>query len=446
MKKKNKINATYNNNSNYNPYDDLEDAPECKRVSVTHHVRNMSINDMLRKKNTELELSKNTDDEYGFGCTQLLTICPTEMLDYLFNSAVNTCFNTNKKSLPTDNFFLSCKPHEATMFFTSLTNNQQEDFCKKANAWAQNNEEFNHIMSVTINGIYLRNAQCAQIYANGIINSHPDKHIVFIANNMPARSFSVPKLVNGVMFVNNPGIAPADQKTNRLTTIDADNENKIAHMYWFNFSDIRTVCPLYQQLYLDNENNRKYTDQNGKPFRSMIDCDTSIFKIQQGDLQKEEEKKWTTEELFEEINKHEFNNSCIANYVQNNQTEFVNKLIELFSGYKFNKDNLKDLPKISNRYDVNGGDINHGRTYKGGKSNKPETEDKKKENKYMILPLQFATLIIRYWFEQDYEYRTYENFCGIIRSVLPLKIWDRFFDAQSNYSKEPAKELFNMIK
>ena len=444
--KKNKISAAYKNNVKCNPYDDWEDAPECKRVRITHHVRNMAINDMLRKKNTELKLTKNTDDEYGFGCTQLLTICSTEMLDYLFNSSVNTCFNTNKKSLPTDNFFLSCNKHEATIFFTSLTNKQQEDFCKKGNTWAQSKKEFEHIMFVTINGIYLRNAQCAQIYANGIINSHPDKHIVFIASNMPSRSFSVPKLMNGVMFVNDPSNAAADQKTNRLTTIDADNENKIAHMYWFNFSDIRTVCPLYQQLYLDHENCRKYKDQNGKPFRSMIDCDTSIFKIQQGDLQKEVEKKWTTKELFEEINNHEFNNSCIANYVQNNQTEFVNKLIDLLSGYKFKKDILKDLPKISIKHDVNGGDINHGRTYKGSKSNKAETEDKKKENNYMILPLQIATLIMRYWFEQEYEYRTYENFCGIIRSVLPVKIWDRFFDTQLNYSEESAKELFNMIK
>ena len=77
---------------------------------------------------------------------------------------------------------------------------------------------------------------------------------------------------------------------------------------------------------------------------------------------------------------------------------------------------------------------------------KEAAKDKQKENNYMILPLQFATLIMRYWFEQEYDYRTYENFCGIIRSVLPVKIWDRFFDTQSNYSEEPAEELFNMIK
>ena len=49
--KKNKISAAYMNNVKCNLYDDWEDAPECKRVRITHHVRNMAINDMLRKKN-----------------------------------------------------------------------------------------------------------------------------------------------------------------------------------------------------------------------------------------------------------------------------------------------------------------------------------------------------------------------------------------------------------
>ena len=52
--KKNKIATAYKNNSNYNPYDDLEDAPKCSRVSVIHHVRNMSINDIYISNFTQV--------------------------------------------------------------------------------------------------------------------------------------------------------------------------------------------------------------------------------------------------------------------------------------------------------------------------------------------------------------------------------------------------------
>ena len=380
------------------------------RVKIVHHVRNIEFDKFL--KETEMNDIKAGDDEYSFRCQNILMKTTTSFLDYMWNPSVNTMFvqKTTKSGKkisnydPTNssNFYLSKNPGEATIIFTSLTNKQQMEFVKTANLWGNNL----NIKFFAINGLETSNA-CAEILANGLIKVHSDKHCVFVTSNMAARSFSVPKIVNGIMMVNEPGYASAIQKYNRLSTIDWDNLNKVSHMYWFNFKSLKLICPLFNIMYVDLNEKKKQKDINGKSIKTMFDT-IDIFS-QDNETQSETTKKWTEQDIFNEINKGIVKHDFISNHLRNCVPELEEIIAEIRKNLDFDKFNLKSV-KLgkTNQKNVNGG--------KSGDIIRPEKpeddEESEKKVKVKFSDLEIATTMVTLTLGHNEEERNFRNFCA----------------------------------
>lgn len=381
-----------------------------KRVKIIHHVRNIEFDKFL--KETEMNDIKDGEDEYSFRCQNILMKTTTSFLDYMWNPSVKNLFvqkttKTGKKISnydPTNstNFYLSRNAGEATIIFTSLTNKQQTNFVKTANLWGNNH----NIKFFAINGTETSNA-CAEILANGLIKVHSDSHCVFVTSNMAARSFSVPKIVNGIMMVNEPGYASAIQKYNRLSTIDWDNLNKVSHMYWFNFKSLKLICPLFNIMYIDLNEKKKQKDINGKSIKTMFDT-IDIFS-QDGETQKETTKEWKEEDIFNEINKGIVKHDFISNHLRNCVPELEEIIAEIRKKINFDQFNLKSV-KLgkTNQKNLNGG--------KSGDTIHPEKPEENEENekkvKVKFSDLEIATTMVTLTLGHDEEERNFRNFCA----------------------------------
>ena len=382
---------------------------KAKRVKIVHHVRNIEFDKFL--KETEMNDIKAGDDEYSFRCQNILMKTTTSFLDYMWNPSVKTMFvqkttKTGKKFSnydPTNssNFYLSRNAGEATIIFTSLTNKQQTEFVKTANLWGNNL----NIKFFAINGLETSNA-CAEILANGLIKVHSDSHCVFVTSNMAARSFSVPKIVNGIMMVNEPGYASAIQKYNRLSTIDWDNLNKVSHMYWFNFKSLKLICPLFNIMYIDLNEKKKQKDIYGKSIKTMF-ATIDIFS-QDNETQAETKKKWTEQDIFNEINKGIVKHDFISNHLRNCVPELEEIIAEIRKKLDFDQFNLKSV-KLgkTNQKNFNGG--------KSGDIIRPEKPEDDEENekkvKAKFSDLEIATTMVTLTLGHDIEDRNFGNFC-----------------------------------
>ena len=383
---------------------------KAKRVKIVHHVRNIEFDKFL--KETEMNDIKAGDDEYSFRCQNILMKTTTSFLDYMWNPSVKTMFvqkttKTGKKISnydPTNssNFYLSRNAGEATIIFTSLTNKQQTEFVKTATHWGNNL----NIKFFAINGLETSNA-CAEILANGLIKVHSDSHCVFVTSNMAARSFSVPKIVNGIMMVNEPGYASAIQKYNRLSTIDWDNLNKVSHMYWFNFKSLKLICPLFNIMYIDLNEKKKQKDINGKPIKTMFDT-IDIFS-QDNETQAETTKKWTEQDIFNEINKGIVKHDFISNHLRNCVPELEEIIAEIRKKLDFDQFNLKSV-KLgkTNQKNVNGG--KSGDIIRPEKPEDDEENEKKVEAKFS--DLEIATTMVTLTLGHNEEERNFRNFCA----------------------------------
>ncbi len=383
---------------------------KAKRVKIVHHVRNIEFDKFL--KETEMNDIKAGDDEYSFRCQNILMKTTTSFLDYMWNPSVNTMFvqKTTKSGKkisnydPTNssNFYLTRNAGEATIIFTSLTNKQQTEFVKTANLWGNNL----NIKFFAINGLETSNA-CAEILANGLIKVHSDSHCVFVTSNMAARSFSVPKIVNGIMMVNEPGYASAIQKYNRLSTIDLDNLNKVSHMYWFNFKSLKLICPLFNIMYIDLNEKKKQKDIYGKPIKTMF-ATIDIFS-QDNESQAETKKKWTEQDIFNEINKGIVKHDFISNHLRNCVPELEEIIAEIRKKLDFDKFNLKSV-KLgkTNQKNLNGG--------KSGDIIRPEKPEDDEENekkvKAKFSDLEIATTMVTLTLGHNEEERNFRNFCA----------------------------------
>lgn len=389
------------------------------RVKIVHHVRNIEFDKFL--KETEMNDIKAGDDEYSFRCQNILMKTTTSFLDYMWNPSVNTMFvqKTTKSGKkisnydPTNssNFYLSKNPGEATIIFTSLTNKQQAEFVKTANLWGNNL----NIKFFAINGLETSNA-CAEILANGLIKVHSDSHCVFVTSNMAARSFSVPKIVNGIMMVNEPGYSSAIQKYNRLSTIDWDNLNKVSHMYWFNFKSLKLICPLFNIMYIDLNEKKKQKDINGKPIKTMF-ATIDIFS-QDNETQAETKKKWTEQDIFNEINKGIVKHDFISNHLRNCVPELEEIIAEIRKKLDFDKFNLKSV-KLgkTNQKNLNGG--------KSGDIIRPEKPEDDEENekkvKAKFSDLEIATTMVTLTLGHEETDRNFMNFCGDCKYLFTLE-------------------------
>lgn len=389
------------------------------RVKIIHHVRNIEFDKFLLE--TEMNDIKDGEDEYSFRCQNILMKTTTSFLDYMWNPSVKNLFvqkttKTGKKISnydPTNstNFYLSRNAGEATIIFTSLTNKQQTDFVKTANLWGNNH----NIKFFAINGTETSNA-CAEILANGLIKVHSDSHCVFVTSNMAARSFSVPKIVNGIMMVNEPGYASAIQKYNRLSTIDWDNLNKVSHMYWFNFKSLKLICPLFNIMYIDLNEKKKQKDINGKSIKTMFDT-IDIFS-QDGESQAENTKNWKEEDIFNEINKGIVKHDFISNHLRNCVPELEEIIAEIRKKINFDQFNLKSV-KLgkTNQKNLNGG--------KSGDTIHPEKPEENEENektvKVKFSDLEIATTMVTLTLGHEENDRDFGNFCIDCKYVFTLE-------------------------
>lgn len=300
---------------------------EAKRVKQIHHIRNIYIDKLLKTISDE-DIKKNAEakheDAYSFGRSNLLEQGPERFLSYMFdrNDAVRRLLFSEKKTAngyktmrrdadDKDNFFVSHKAGQATIIFTSLTNKAQKNFVEAANSWGDSRK----IEFFTINGdeTFTRHAED---YANLIIAMHPDKHVVFATNDMASRSFSAPKLVNGIMMVNAPGVAASEQKFNRLTTIDHNDANKKAHMYWFNFKAMNLVCPLVDVVWTDLNKKKTLKADNGEQARTMLDA-IGIFDVIVQNDETTAQSRWTEKDIFAEQRKNMSERDAMARMLTN---------------------------------------------------------------------------------------------------------------------------------
>ncbi len=382
---------------------------KAKRVKIVHHVRNIEFDKFLTE--TVMDAIKENEDEYSFRCQNILMKTTNSFLDYMWNPSVTNMFvqkkikGLNVSNFDTDtypNFYLSRNAGEATIIFTSLTNKQQTEFVNRANLWGNNL----NIKFFAINGLETSNA-CAEILANGLIKVHSDSHCVFVTSNMAARSFSVPKIVNGIMMVNEPGYASAIQKYNRLSTIDWDNLNKVSHMYWFNFKSLKLICPLFNIMYIDLNEKKKQKDINGKPIKTMF-ATIDIFS-QDNESQAETKKKWTEQDIFNEINKGIVKHDFISNHLRNCVPELEEIIAEIRRKLDFDKFNLKSV-KLgkTNQKNVNGG--------KSGDIIRPEKPEDEEENekkvKAKFSDLEIATTMVTLTLGHNEIERNFKNFCA----------------------------------
>jgi hypothetical protein len=383
---------------------------EAKRVKIVHHVRNIEFDKFL--KETEMNDIKDGEDEYSFRCQNILMKTTTSFLDYMWNSNEKSMFvpKTTKSGKPISdfdeetypNFYLSRNVGEATIIFTSLTNKQQTEFVKRANLWGNNL----NIKFFAINGLETSNA-CAEILANGLIKVHSDSHCVFVTSNMAARSFSVPKIVNGIMMVNEPGYASAIQKYNRLSTIDWDNLNKVSHMYWFNFKSLKLICPLFNIMYIDLNEKKKQKDINGKPIKTMF-ATIDIFS-QDNESQAETKKKWTEQDIFNEINKGIVKHDFISNHLRNCVPELEEIIAEIRKKLDFGKFNLKSV-KLGKTNQKN---LNGGKSCDIIRPEKPEdNEESEKKVKAKFSDLEIATTMVTLTLGHNEIERNFRNFCA----------------------------------
>lgn len=398
---------------------------KAERVQIKHHVRNIDFDKFL--KEIDMNDVKDSEDEYSFRCQNILMKTTTSFLDYMWNPADNKMFVkkttkngrviSNYDETNSTNFYLSRNAGEATIIFTSLTKKQQSDFVKVADIWGKSY----NIKFFAINGDETSNA-CAEIMANSIIKTNADYHCVFVTANMAARSFSVPKIANGIMMVNEPGYGPAVQKYNRLATIDWDKvidgkNTKVGHMYWFNFKSLKLVCPLVNILYIDLKEKKKQNDIYGKPVKTMIDA-IDIFS-QDGETQAENAKKWTENDIFNEINKGIVKHDFIANHLRN----CVPELEEIISEIR----QTIDLDKLKLKNIVLGKTIQQ--NHCGGKSNKTikskkkeaENEETNKKKKVKISDLEIATTMVAMALGHEVTDRNFRNFCGDCKYMFTLE-------------------------
>jgi len=380
-----------------------------KRVKINHHIRNISFDKFLKDADNFIKENKN-EDEYSFRCQNILMKTTTEFLNYMWISAEQKMFDKKKKGKfeivsgnNFSNFYLSKNPGEATIIFTSLTNDEQNKFVELANEWGLNH----NIKFFAINGEKTTSA-CAEIMANGIIRTHSDSHCVFVTANMAARSFSVPKIVNGIMMVNEPGYASATQKYERLSTIDRENPNKISNMYWFNFKSLNLICPIFNMMYIDIVENGKKKDTNGKSIKLMNDT-INIFQ-QDDESQSETEAKWKKEDIFKEINKGIVHHDFIAANIRNCFPEIETIVADVLKNINLNDLELK-TQKIGKTTQQK---LNGGKSAKRVKENpdEPEKDDNFGEKRISVKysNLEIATAMVMKTLRYEKADRDFENF------------------------------------
>jgi hypothetical protein len=378
-----------------------------KRVKINHHIRNISFDKFLKEADNFIKENKN-EDEYSYRCQNILMNTTAEFLNYMWISVEQKMFDKKKKGKfeivsgkNSSNFYLSKNPGEATIIFTSLTNDEQNKFVELANEWGHDKIKF-----FAINGEKTTSAQ-AEIMANGIIRTHSDSHCVFVTANMAARSFSVPKIVNGIMMVNEPGYASATQKYERLSTIDRENPNKISNMYWFNFKSLNLICPLFNMMYIDIVENGKKKDTNDKSIKLMNDT-INIFQ-QDDEAQSETATKWKKEDIFKEINKGIVHHDFIAANIRNCFPEIENVVAEVLKNINLNDFEIK-TQKIGKTTQQK---LNGGKSAKRIKENPDEPKEDETGTKKIQVKfsnLEIATAMVMKTLRYEKSDRDFDNF------------------------------------
>ena len=390
------------------------------RVKIIHHVRNIDVHNFL-KGISDIEIAPTKglgEDEYTMRCQNLLNNCAEGFLSYMWNIDVNEAYKFDSKIKPDmskSNFFLSRNNGEATIIFTSLTNERQAYFVKNANEWSK--RKGLNLYFIAINGDNMK-TDYAENIANFEISIRENNHIVFVTANMAARSFSVPKIVNGIMMVNEPALASAEQKYNRLSTFDYDNQNKIGNMYWFNFNSMKCVCPLYTMLYNDVLENKKKKDINGKSLVNMFDC-IDIFE-QYDQTMKEKTHKWEENDIFDCINKGTISHDEVTAHIVNFCPEIEDAVAEMIKKFEIDVVSLNTKNwKIGKTLQKK---LNAGRS----KETKKKSKNEEKEKKVRILNLEVATSLVGLILSHSKEDRDFDCFvtdaCHIFSSDVVEKI------------------------
>ena len=396
----------------------IKTVPLINRVQKIHHVRSSFTNDFL--KNISKEEIEPNEDIYSICCQNIMVNSPIEFLNYMFDETISEHFDTKvktnlKQNCP--NFYVSHNPGEATIIFDSLTNEQNNDFAKIANVWADNK----NIKCIPITGDFTT-TKAAELFANYHLYTNPDKHIIFVAANMVSRSFSVPKIVNGIMMVNEPEYAPATQKMDRLSTIDFENLNKIAHMYWFNFNDLKVKCPLYMLLYND------YLKYHNTGMTMMLDS-INIYEQCQNYQKEVQCDKWSETDLFNRINHGIVRHAIVKNYLTNYINDILGVVDEMLKDIDVKDIDLKNtLLGSTNTTSIN-----------AGKSKSTNArENKSAESETQLLSNEVITTLTLYTLSHIKEERDFETFiadtCYILGSkntekVMPglVSLWNTFF-------------------
>ena len=389
----------------------LKNNNHATRVKINHHIRNVDFDLFL--KQIEIEDLKDGEDEYSFRCQNILMKSTRSFLDYMWNPINTEMFveKLTKSGKPisnynptnSNNFYLSRNPGEATIIFTSLTNDEQNKFVEMANLWGGNFK----IKFFAINGNVTCNAS-AELLANGLINLYSEYHCVFVTANMAARSFSVAKIVNGIMMVNEPSYSAAIQKSNRLSTIDWDNLNKIGNMYWFNFKSLKLICPLYNIMYIDYNENKNKKDIYGNPIKIMLDSiDIFKFYVQENESQNEISVRWTEQDLFNEIANGEVKHSFIANHIRNCVPELESIISEIRETINIDDLELESI-KLGKSFQNK---INGGKSVKIIRDTENKNENEiEKTKKVKVSDLEIATSLVMITLEHEESKRCFGNF------------------------------------
>lgn len=408
---------------------------EVKRVKLTHHVRNICINKLLQKISDE-EIKKKAEakheDVYSFGCSNLLMNGPAEFLSYMFDQSeakkqqmfvekkTAGGYKTMRRTDDKDNFFVSTNPGEATIIFTSLTNAAQKNFVDVANKWAGNRK----IKFFTINGEET-NTRYAEDYANLMIAMHSSEHVVFVTNNMASRSFSVPKLVNGIMMVNAPGAAAAEQKFNRLTTFGQYDKDKKAHMYWFAFKAMNLVCPLVNFVWNDVASKKNMKDAKENPAKTMLDA-IDIFDVVAQNDETTTQSRWTKEDIFKEMRSSMNQHDSLVNALSNFAPDLAEKLEKLVAA--LDNDDLSAIKDVKlGKADM--AEIDCGPTFKKNGAEKQQSSKTDEKPSRRPDSVEILAKVIQLLSESNhYEYESFiASFTHVIGASNMRKIGEPAF-------------------
>ena len=169
-------------------------------------------------------------------------------------------------------------------------------------------------------------------------------------------------------------------------------------------------------MYIDLNEKKKQKDINGKSIKTMFDT-IDIFS-QDNETQAETTKRWTEQDIFNEINNGIVKHDFISNHLRNCVPELEEIVAEIRSSINFDDFDLKTvkLGKTAQK------------TIGGGKSgniirpDKPEDdEETEKKVKVKFSDLEIATTMVTLTLGHEETDRNFMNFCGDCKYLFTLE-------------------------